>query len=90
MIRPAVIRERLGLTRSELARALGVHERTVTRWEDGGIEPNGLVAEVMRGIDNALEEGADPHRVARLVGLGIGSLLCYSLLNQVPHDAPRR
>jgi|GEM_PF-6673711 len=90
MIKSATLRERLKLTRSEWARALNVHERTVARWEEDGCDPGGLVAEVMRGVDNALEEGADPVRVARLVGLGIGSLLCYSLLSQVPHDAARR
>jgi transcriptional regulator with XRE-family HTH domain len=77
------IREKLGLTRAEWARALGVHERTVMRWENDHTDPGGLAGEVMRGIAGALEEGAPPDRVGRLVSLGIGSLLFYELMREV-------
>lgn len=78
------VRERIGLSREEWARALNVNTRTVTRWEDEGIDPGGLAAEVMRGIAGALDEGADPVRVGRIVGLGIGSLVFTELLRLLP------
>lgn len=73
------LREKLGLSRGDWARALNVNERTVMRWEDEHTDPGGLALEVMRGIGNALEEGADPLRVGRLVSLGIGALIYYRL-----------
>jgi len=84
----AHLRGRLGLTRQEWSRALGVTERTVMRWENQGTDPGGLASEVMRGIENALAEGADPGRVARLVSLGIGALLFTELMRQIQGTAP--
>jgi hypothetical protein len=78
---PRVLREQLSLSRVEWARALNTNERTIERWENGS-EPSGLAAEVMRGIQNALDEGADPARVGRLVGMGIGALIYYGLTNK--------
>lgn len=78
------LRERIGLSRAEWARALNVNERTVARWEEDGVDPGGLAAEVMRGISSALEEGAEPIRVGRMVGLGVGSLLFHELMRQLP------
>lgn len=78
----ATLRERLGLTRAEWARALNVHERTVARWEEYGTDPGGLASEVMRGIHIAIDHGVDAKEVGRLVSLGIGSLLFYGLTNQ--------
>ena len=80
------LRERLGLSRAEWARALNVNERTVARWEEDGADPGGIASEVMRGIDNALAEGADAVRVGRRVSLGIGSLLFQELIRQSPRD----
>ncbi len=78
------LRERLGLTRAEFARALNVNERTVARWEDEGKDPGGLAVEVMRGIQFAIDQGVDAMEVGRLVSLGIGSLLFYGLRQQKP------
>ena len=88
-VRSKDIRERLGITRSDWAKALGVNEKTVSRWEEEHVEPGGLAHEVMRGIASALEEGANAERVGRLVELGIGSLLFYGLMNQLSR-LPRR
>lgn len=82
-ITSASLRARIGLSRAEWARALNVNERTVARWEDGQ-EPGGVAAEVMRGISSALDEGADPKRVGRLVSLGVGGLLYYRLMQPIP------
>jgi DNA-binding XRE family transcriptional regulator len=81
-MKPVALRERLGLARAEWARALGVQLITVKRWEDDDRDPGGLAAEVMRGITAALEDGADPARVGRLVSMGIGSLLCYGIISK--------
>jgi DNA-binding XRE family transcriptional regulator len=77
------LRERLGLSRSEWARALNVNDRTIQRWEDDGVDPGGLANEVMRGIHNAIEEGVDPKRVGRLISLGVGSVLFTELLREL-------
>ena len=76
----AALRECLGLSRAEWARALGVHERTVVRWETEGVDPGGLVSEVMHGIESALDEGLDADRVGRQVRLGIGALVFHALM----------
>jgi hypothetical protein len=78
-VSPASIRKKLGLSRVDWARALNVNERTVMRWEANGDEPGGLAAGVMRGIEDALEEGAEPARVGRLLSVGVGSLVRRAL-----------
>lgn len=76
----AELRERLGLSQAEWARALGVNPITVKRWEEGGADPGGIAAEVMLGLVAALDEGRDPVRVGQIVRLGgIRSLICYGL-----------
>jgi len=82
-MKSAALRERLGLSRAEWARALGVGERTVVRWETEDTDPGGLACEVMHGIENALEEGVDAERVGRLVRLGIGALIFHELMRQL-------
>jgi len=78
-VKPAVLRNSLGLTRGQFARALGVNERTVTRWEDGSAEPLGLAAEVIAGITDAVNDGADPLRVGITLTNGIRRLVCREL-----------
>lgn len=87
-MKPAALRELLGLSRADWARALSVNAITVKRWEDEDADPGGLASEVMRGITAALEDGAEPSRVGRLVSLGIGSLLCYGIINKVHAAKP--
>lgn len=82
------LRERIGLSRADWARALNVQEVTVKRWEDHGIEPGGSAEEIMRGIEAALEE-IPPARVGALVALGgIRSLICYALVKRLRHEPP--
>ncbi len=81
-MRSSDIRERLGLSRADWARALNVNVMTVKRWEDDGTDPGGLASEVMRAITNALDDGADAKLVSRKVSLGIGSLLFHGLISQ--------
>ena len=79
-MKSADLRTRLGLSRAEWARALNVGIITVKRWEDEDTDPGGIAAAVMLGISAALEEGADPKRVGRIMSLGIGSLLRTAVL----------
>jgi DNA-binding XRE family transcriptional regulator len=81
-MKSATLRERLGLTRAEWARALNVNERTVVRWEEDETDPGGLASEVMRGIQIAIDQGVDAKEAGRLISLGIGSLLFYGLTHQ--------
>lgn len=77
------LRKRLGLEQSDWARALNVSLMTVKRWEEQSIKPSGLAADVIRGIANAIEDGANPKAVGRTVRMGIGALICYGLLRQL-------
>lgn len=80
----AELRERIGMSRTDWARALNVSERTVVRWEDQGVDPGGTASEVMNGIVAALDEGANPTKVGKIVKLGgIRSLLCYGLTKKL-------
>jgi len=78
-VTPSELRDQLGLTRLEWARALGVHERTVARWEDDGVDPGGLANEVMAGVALALAGGLDPKKARLLIGRGIGALVHLGL-----------
>ncbi len=73
------IRERLGMSRSELARALNVNERTVARWEEG-TDPGGLAKEVIDAIQEALDDGLDPRQARRVLGTGIGTMIHLELM----------
>lgn len=88
-MKPEQLRKKLGLARSEWARALNVTERTAARWEDG-TAPQGLAADVIRGISRALENGADAEHVGRLLRFGIGTLLDLGFRNQFPTSNPKR
>ena len=88
---PGALRDQLGLTRAQLARALGVHERTIIRWEAGESMPSGLAAEVLHGISFAIENGANAANTGRLLGMGLSSLLFHGLTaNRFTKPKPRR
>ena len=88
-MRPEQLRKRLGMSRADLARALSVTERTVARWDDG-TAPQGLAAEVLRGIAEALTSGADPAHVGSLLRFGIGTLLRLGFTNTFPPTSSKR
>lgn len=92
---PAELRELLGLSRADWARALNVQEITVKRWEDAGTSPGGLADEIMCGLTAAIDEGMDPRKIGSLVNLGgIRSLICYALVKRASaqngHAKPAR
>ena len=45
------MRLRLGLTQTELAAAIGVHQVSVARWETGGITPMPIVQQALADLD---------------------------------------
>jgi len=53
------MRDRLGLSRAEFAKLLGVDARTVYRWESGESSPTGPAEAVLLGIDQALKAPPD-------------------------------
>jgi ribosome-binding protein aMBF1 (putative translation factor) len=48
----AILRERLGLERSELAWACGADVRSVIRWEKGRSQPSGAASQVLDALWN--------------------------------------
>ena len=72
------LRQELGMSRAEWARALAVTERTVMRWEDRDHAPQGLPAALLTAIGDALAE-AGPSLVARRLRRGIGFLVFSAL-----------
>jgi len=81
-LQPGAIRELLGLSRSDWARALNVSVATVRRWEDDGQDPGGVTIAVLRGISEALDDGADPTRVGRALNMGVGTLLYNGIIHK--------
>ena len=45
---PAEARQTLGLSREEMARAMGVHRETWAKWERGERRPDNAAAQLMR------------------------------------------
>jgi transcriptional regulator with XRE-family HTH domain len=92
------LRTQLGLSRSELARFLGVSEATVVRWEaDQTVsEPRGLQAVLLTIVSDAVNN--HPHSVvARAVRSSswdhrdaLRTLLDFSEPNGVDTSAPKR
>jgi len=78
MMTTAALRKKLGLSPSQFARALGVAERTVYRWE-AGATPDGLAAEAIASFRDAIEAGVAPRKVGELVMQGVRRLLFQQL-----------
>jgi transcriptional regulator with XRE-family HTH domain len=80
------ILETFNLTQRDLAKAMNVSPPTVARWEDGSNAPTGLQAEVLRALHSvALQVRNDEVRrqvIAGLIGLGIGALIAYLLVQR--------
>lgn len=76
---PLVLRKKLGLTTAQFARALGVHERTVARW-NAGAAPDGASAEVLAGIQDAIDEGHPPAKIGKALTAGVRRLLYEHLI----------
>ena len=57
-------RRRAGLTQTRLARLLGVHPITVSKWERGVLRPNARQAAILRALGRSARAGAGPAGVA--------------------------
>lgn len=75
---PERLRTLLGFDVAAWARILGVPPITVTRWE-AGTKPSGVAAEVLRGVQTAIDSGAKPDEVRQRLTLGLATLLSASL-----------
>ena len=81
------IRRTFGLSQRDLAKSLSVAPFTVARWEksDGGNEPTGLQAEILRALYSTAFDLAGDSHAAEMAGgqiaLGIGALI-YHLLKR--------
>ena len=82
------LRERLGLSRSDFAKLLGVDTRSVHRWEDPeGPRPKGSAAQILTGIREQLDR--EPHKAPAVLKIlasaaAVGGLayLLMRLLNK--------
>ena len=51
------VREKLGLSQSELAKVLGTHAMTISKWERGVLRPNEHQRRLLRSFASAAERG---------------------------------
>jgi len=89
------LREALGMSQLELARALNVVPSTLDRWEKDG--PHSLGLEVLASLHRAVfepeDEGADRSarlgRIATELRLGLGAVIYFRLLDVVSKGGSR-
>ncbi|TXD33792.1 helix-turn-helix domain-containing protein [Lujinxingia vulgaris] len=83
------LREDLGFSRDDLANQLGVHVRTVTRWEEEGAEPRGdgiraRLALLARNtsVENQITKILKPSSVTmnRMMGVGVATAAAAGVL----------
>lgn len=70
----AELRAKIGMDRKQFARALGVSDRTVERWESG-TRPEGLAGDVLMGIADAIESGVGPAAIGRVLSSGVRQIV---------------
>ncbi len=59
------IREALGLPQSKVAKLLGVHVLTISRWECGTMKPHGLYRELITQLARASKKKGAGERIAK-------------------------
>lgn len=72
------VREDLGLTQKEFARALNIDYFTICRWEEkGSSKPVGMHVDVLHGFQDLLEEIPDgvKKQVGKRLRGGLGAML---------------
>ena len=68
-------RRRAGLTQTRLARLLGVHPITVSKWERGVLRPNARQMAILRALGRPARAGAAPHAQVADVAEELAGLL---------------
>ena len=74
------IRERLGLTQEQLARLLGVHPLTVSKWERGLLQPTAHQEELLRSFRVASRDEEASEQIRKALAAAGTILALYLLL----------
>mgnify|MGYP001616536722 FL=1 len=78
------LREKLGATQSELAKALGISFSTVSRWESGLAEPDDTQEEQLVALKQLLENkeiAVDSRKMKKMLSLmGIGGVIATAAI----------
>lgn len=76
------LREKLGATQSEFAKALGVSFSTVSRWESGQAEPTDTQEEQLDALKQLLEnKDIDERKLKKMLGLmGISGVIATAII----------
>ncbi len=77
---PRQIREALGFDRRSWARVLGVTPKTIERWDIGVCTPVGLADEIMRALNQVLNEGVPGADIHSRITLGLGAFIATELV----------
>ncbi len=79
-----VLREKLGATQSEFAKALGISFSTVSRWEGGLAEPDDTQEEQLVALKQLLENkeiAVDSRKMKKMLSLmGIGGVIATAAI----------
>ena len=78
------LREKLGATQAELAKALGISFSTVSRWESGLAEPDDTQEEQLVALKQLLENkeiAVDSRKMKKMLSLmGIGGVIATAAI----------
>lgn len=78
------LREKLGATQAELAKALGISFSTVSRWESGLAEPDDTQEEQLVALKQLLENkeiAIDAKKLKKMLGMmGIGAVITTAII----------
>ena len=76
------LREKLGATQSELAKALGISFSTVSRWESGISQPDDTQEEQIIALMQLVEnKDVDERKLKKMLGLmGIGGVIATAII----------
>ena len=79
---PRALREALGFDVRRWARVLNVNPQTIERWDSGVTAPVGLAADILRALDQCLNDGVPADTIRGSISLGLGAFIATELLAQ--------
>ncbi|GJQ50894.1 MAG: helix-turn-helix domain-containing protein [Candidatus Kuenenia stuttgartiensis] len=76
------LREKLGATQSEFAKALGISFSTVSRWESGISQPDDTQEEQLIALKQLVDnKDVDQKKIRKMLGLmGIGGVIATAVI----------